>query len=344
MNADYVQNLRYKLQKRVRRLKSVDFGAFHATLQQFWAFLNAHPALLGILEDLARRYPSSEGEAVQVVEEQKALVCGDEGEEAALAYFVIRKCVQTVDDANVELHIGMAYTGSGEFQQDVDAFRSRFTEPLYEYIDEQLDDVRAILALLRRYKHRCEWFRRKALHDRWKNNTQGGEWTLKLDLFEYLHEQGVDFSIDPWSASGKPDLVAAQDSDDPLIADAKIFAGQRSVSNVVHGFNQIHTYTRDYNEPVGYLVIFKTCPEDLKLSLTGAALGIPFMVYNNKTIFMLVIDIADYEATASKRGTLKAYEIAERDLVRMIQEGEVESAGVPETADSGSSTPPECGE
>jgi hypothetical protein len=36
MNPDYVQNLRYKLQKRFRRLNAAGWEIFHYALKQFW--------------------------------------------------------------------------------------------------------------------------------------------------------------------------------------------------------------------------------------------------------------------------------------------------------------------
>jgi len=64
---------------------------------------------------------------------------------------------------------------------------------------------------------------------------------------EYLHDQGIDFSIEPKSASGKPDLVTEQVGDNKVVADANVIGGipvvQRvamaggatATVNVVHG-------------------------------------------------------------------------------------------------------------
>jgi len=60
MNSEFVQNLRYKLQKRVRRLNSAEHQAFHFCLRQFWGYLQAHEIFTGIMQDLARRDPDSE--------------------------------------------------------------------------------------------------------------------------------------------------------------------------------------------------------------------------------------------------------------------------------------------
>ena len=51
MNAEYIKNLRYKLQKRVRRLNSSNHTFFHAMLRQFLGFLKDCPIFVGIMEE-----------------------------------------------------------------------------------------------------------------------------------------------------------------------------------------------------------------------------------------------------------------------------------------------------
>src|SRR5262249_30738769 len=94
------------------------------------------------------------------------------------------------------------------------------------------------------------------------------------------------------------------------------------------GFNQVHIYTRDYNEPFGYLVVFNTSPLDLKFSLSHSTQRTPFVVHNNKTIFIIVINIYPHETTASKRGTLTTCEICEEDLIRVVAEVDLTSQTV----------------
>jgi len=320
MNAEYIQNLRYKLQKRVRRLNSTEYGVFHFSLKQFWGFLQNYPIFMGILEDIEQRYRSMEAEAEKIVRDKQARVFDNELENAAVSYFVIKRCVES-DTQMVEASVGFIYGRDTNFNDQLEHFKSLFLEPLYEYLDEQLDDQRATLALLRRYKHKCEWFQREHLFSLWESDTTRGEKRLALHLYEYLHDQGLDFVIEPSSVSGEVDLVAAQKSDEPLIADAKIFNPEkgRGKEYIAKGFNQIYRYTLDYNEPFGYLIIYKTCEEDLRFALSQQAQSTPFVVHNNKTIFMLTIDIFPYPTSASKRGVLKTVEITETDLVRIIE-------------------------
>ena len=67
-------------------------------------------------------------------------------------------------------------------------------------------------------------------------------------------------------------MVSLQQSNDPLIADAKIFNPEagKSKSYILRGFHQLYQYTCDYNQSIGYLVIFNTSQTPLR-TRTGAS-------------------------------------------------------------------------
>ena len=177
------------------------------------------------------------------------------------------------------------------------------------------------LVLLNKFKHRCEWFHRAEMFDCFKEDTGQGEKTLARNLYEYLHDQGVQFHVEPESASGRIDLISAQRGRDRLVADAKLFNPQRGQDRayIAKGFRQIYDYTKDFNEPFGYLVLFKTCEQDLSITTLRQESCVPFVTHNNKTIFLLVVAIYDYEASASKRGKLRAYEITPEQLIASLE-------------------------
>jgi hypothetical protein len=321
MNSEYIQNLRYKLQKRVRRLNSVDSQLFQFSLKNFWGFLQSYPTFQGILEDLERRCPHVQSE-IDKISHTYQYIGDSELEEAASGFFMIRKCIAS-DNDHYAIFIGHTYNRGATTDRDAsDTFRSIFLEPFYEYLDEQLDDQRSVLALLRRYKHKCEWFQSEALYKLWASDTQRGEKILAFHLYEYLHDQGIDFNIEPASAVGEADLVAAQNSTDPLIADTKIFNPDKSKGKpyIARGFHQIYLYTLTYNEPFGYLIVYNTYGKDLRFALVERSQTIPFVIHNNKTIFIIVIDIFPHEQSASQRGNLETIEITEQELIQFIEE------------------------
>ncbi|MFH2202164.1 MAG: hypothetical protein ABIJ96_03530 [Elusimicrobiota bacterium] len=324
MNNELIQSLRYKLQKRTRRLNSLEFQLFHYGLKQYWGFFQGNSILASLLDELAKKKPEMEAEADKILKGQ-ALVFETELENVVVSYFVIKKCLGASD--KVEVTLGRQYCNASNHNESLDSFRSIFLETLYDYVDEQLDDQRAVLAQLKRYKHRCEWFRREQLVALWKADTKRGEKNLTRNLYEFLFVQGIEFSIEPKSASGNADLVGAQTGPERLVADAKIFTLEKGKSYLINAFNQIYAYTVDYNEPFGYLVVFKFCPEGIRFPFAGQEQSVPCITYNNKTIFMLVIDLCEDQASASKRGALKTLEISEAELIRVAvsREGPAQS-------------------
>ena len=173
----------------------------------------------------------------------------------------------------------------------LEKIRDVFLEPFYEYVDEHLDDQQAILYFLRRYKHRCEWFHAERLRQAVTHDTQKGEKTLALALYEYLHDQGIDLHIEPHSASGIPDFVADQVGKERVVADTKLFWPEKSKgkSYIISGFNQVYTYACDYNEPCAYLVIFKMSHERLNFLVPSTQASFPSLTVNNKTVFFVLV-------------------------------------------------------
>lgn len=317
MDSDYLQFIRYKLQKRLKRLNMAnDVPIFSSMLLQCWKFLQDNAVAKGILDDLERRFPDSKREVDLALE--GALHFGEsEDEHCGIAYWTLKTCA-TCEDGPERIHTIMhRFDGNGPVDY-LEGFRAAFVEPLFDYLDEHIDDQRMILTLLKKYKHRCEWFRRSELYEACKAETQKGERILAYDLYEYLHDQGLQFHMEPESASGRVDLISAQTGRDRLVADTKIFnpGGGQSISYLAKGFRQVYDYTRDYNEQFGYIVIFKTCEEDLSIQTQFQESSIPLMVHNHKAIFLLVIDIFPYDKSASKRGTLKTHEITAEDLIK----------------------------
>jgi hypothetical protein len=239
-----------------------------------------------------------------------------EEESAAIGYQVLRRLIDTPKKLKKIQELGLAYRKAGKMHEVIETIREIFIEPFYEYVDENLDDQRAMLALLMRYKHRSEWFHREKLEE-YSKIERKAENTLSLDLYSYLYDQGIDFVIEPSSITGKVDLISSQLTDDPVILDAKIYDGDsRGKSYIKKGFNQIYTYTQQHNKPFGYLVIYKTCEKDLRFSLKQPG-NIPLVVHNHKTIFLITIDIYPHLKPVSQRGRIQASEITEEELIEI---------------------------
>jgi hypothetical protein len=319
--------MRYKLQRRLKRLNTASLQSFRGALIQTWTFLQSNDITKGILDDLEQRVPASKTDGERMTSQNIRTIGETELENDAICYWVVKLCAtvplakRTLQEhGNVKLQL---LSGSSS---SLDTFREDYVEPLFDYIDEQIDDKRMTLVLLKKFKHRCEWFRRAMMFAKYREDTGQGEKELAQNLYEYLHDQGLQFQIEPESASGRVDLISAQSGKDRLVADAKLFNPDRGQDRgyLIKGFRQVYDYLKDFNEPFGYLVIFKTCQQDLAIPTQQQESAVPFITHNNKTIFLLVIDIFDYPDPASKRGKLQAYQITPQEFV-----GSLTETGVP---------------
>jgi hypothetical protein len=324
MHTEYLQSLRYKLQKRVRRLKSTGFVTYISVLRQFWRFFDDDSALTAIQEELRAYFPQADEIAEQIMKEgliqadQKGALresIDDEQRWAAVSLGVLRRFAKMEDYQWVTKVVPPQ--SSTQFDDYMAAFSEFYLTPLYEYVDERLDDPRFVLGQLIRFKHLCEWFWRADTFEAWTNSPARGEKLLAKKLYEFLFTEGIHVSIEPFSVSGEADMVGSQQGPERLIADAKVFNPEKSKGHgyIVQGFRQIYQYTADYNEPIGYLVIFNTSNKHLRFSVAGAADPLPRVVVNHKTIFFLVIDLYPHETSASKRPQSDVIEITEAEII-----------------------------
>ena len=314
MDSQYLQQQRFQLQKRVRRLNSCNVTVFHSALVQFWNFLQAHMLFKAVLEKLAAEAPDH-SEAIQKLNQGQFDLFAREIDALHFAYRLIEHCAALPLEMNeraTQPEVTFGYhLGASKSQDALEQFRDSFLDPLYEYLDESLDQTGATLSLLVKYRQRVEWFFRAEVASAAIN----GERKLAPHLYAYLHDQGLEFSIEPQGPSGIPDLVSRQ-----LVMDVKLFDGlSRSVNYVASGVHQVHTYLRDFQQVTGYLVIYKTCPEALHFAFASPDRHFPMLHVGGKIIFLVVIDICDHDSPASKRGTLKEFNVDETTLIMQLK-------------------------
>jgi hypothetical protein len=319
MPSNYIDNLQQKVQKRLERLKQAGRFDIHTSLIQAWNFLHSNPAIKEILLKLETEHQSLSHQADDVINHNRARHLETEAEQVGLSFYIIKKCVEVPLTRSIEAGIGQTYTG-GDTEVSLAFFKSFFVDSLFGYIEEQLVKSRIILTILNRYKIRCESFLREELYTLLQSETAKGEKNLCKHLYLWLFDEGVELTIEPSSTSGEIDLIGDQVGDDRLLADGKIFDVKRGVDYLIKAFHQIYKYTLDYDEQFGYLVIFKTCKEDLSFDLPVEPYGIPHYTHNNKTIFFITVDIFPPETSASKSGKLKTYQLSKVQLLEIIKE------------------------
>ena len=336
MHTEYLQSLRYKLQKRVRRVKATGYQTYIFALRQLWKFLDQEPLFSALQEELTLRSPNADSVSASIIKDgfmgadQKRLLSGplsNEVEWAAVCMGVLRRFAEFNDPTKIERYVHP--TSSTAYDDYFALFSDFYLIPFYEYLDERLDDPQFVLARLIRFRHLCEWFWRDDLLKRLAGQSRRAEKRVTERLYEFLYTEGLDIHIEPSSVSGEADMVSSQTGSDRLVAESKIFDPSATKSYLLQGFRQIYQYTLDYNSAFGYLVIFNTSDKQLRFAVSGSANPLPRVVLNHKTIFFVTIDLFQHDTTASRRPQADFLEITEDEIlgfVKTMAKGEAGSA------------------
>lgn len=308
-------DLRVKLRTRRSRIVSCGFEDFLPLTKQFYAFLDSNPILRAVIAELLARNPQCAAEVQNAPRDGRVYGTTAEGA-AAIAYIKWKEFA----DQNVQ-HGFHSHALHGDFNEASGMYKDWYVEPLFDYLDETLDDANVVLATLIRYKQKVEWYRRSEvlrIHD---GDTSRGEKNVKQHMFEFLFDQGLGFHVEPVAASGEPDVVSLQDPQHHFIGEVKIFDSEKGGKPYIKkAFYQTYRYCLDYNEPLAYLIVFNVSKRQLRVELPSDREGVPRFEYNHKTIFLIVIDIHEREGTASTLGVAETVTISASELIHEVEE------------------------
>lgn len=310
------QRLRYDLQIRKDRLFRVDFRAFVDELRLFFGFMRTQPLLNGLLEELQTNLPDYQTAFNDMAAKRRIILPATEIERVRLCLSFVKHCAD-LGDENEPWNIVRAAGHMGtNFNQINHFFIEQFFMPFYEYIDQHIEEFSSVLYVVEKFKLRSQWFERTSLFGIYDADHSTGETKLDKILRVFLFDNGIEYPFStPASASGRADIVASLHTHDPVIIEVKVFDGDsRGRAHIRHGIRQINEYISDYNKDVGYLVIFTVCDKELKFSLRCAEKPLRINL-NNKTIFLIDVDIYHDILPASQRPQLEVYEITEDYLI-----------------------------
>ena len=334
MDPELVQRTRYLLRSRFRRPQTCPDALFPQVCHQLVTWLTNHPVTAGHLHALHRvkcdavvriRQTAADLQN-QVTSYNPGFYSAQSAEEhAAVCLEIVEKVasLRSVDQHHAAFLVtcfGEYLTGNDQLKPDeaLRIVRDVAVDGLFEYIDEQLDTRNVLLALLRKYKQRCEWFHRSRLIKAGAEGLEGrsGERALVLDLHEYLVDQSVEFFVEPSSSSGEADLVLRDANGRYIIVDAKHLKPEDGAAEVrrklASGFHQVVRYCEDYNEPAGYLVGFDESPRRLHLELDETD-GWHYLSLGGKVVYYLGISIAALPS-ASRAGRAEEINVTADDL------------------------------
>ncbi len=308
-------DLRVKLRTRRSRIASCGYEDFLPLTKQFFTFLDGNSVLKAVVAELLARYPQTV-EAMKTADPNIRMYGDSAGDAAVIGY------LKWKEFAEQSLPHGFfTHAFNGGFDEASGTYKDWYIEPLFDYLDETLDDANVILGTLIRYKRKVEWYRRSDVLRLYEDDTSTGERNLKQHMFEFLFDQGLTFHVEPVAASGEPDVVSLQDTQQHFIGEVKIFDPERSrgATYIKKAFSQTYRYCLDYNEPLGYLIVFNVSKKQLRADLSSLPDGIPRFELNHKTIFFVVINL--YAAgTASTLGVAETVTIQASELVREVEE------------------------
>ena len=298
------RNLKDRLQDRRNRLYSTSYATYNIELQYLLQFLHQNHYTRSAIDVLwaSSTVDFEEWEAQPTT--PKVRFPGSEEGRAKVCYGLLTRC--QYDERNEKaLKLGWQFGQGPDVGHLLRSFTEGIVDPLINFLYDQIDDASNVLYLIERFKMKVEWFRQKELYSRYTADTSNGEGSLDQELRASLFEEGIDYPFSqPASPSGKADVVALLGTDDPLVLEIKVFDPERSrdKGQLRQGFHQVLRYAGDYNQSVGYLVIFNCSDKRLVISPDDASESDfpPRIIYDGKTFFVVVIDIHPDTVSASK--------------------------------------------
>lgn len=327
MDEQLIQRTRYILHNRVRQVQKSRVNLFPSSCARLLNWLKNHPIFAPIIAKLEKSNLDSQNMVNAIVNSVKKnesissvprTTFTSFEEQAADYYHIVKGLSEIPDTDEYQMKDGidlfsyyLVRENFSDFEKSFEVIKDYAIDGLFEYLDEQLDTRNAIYGLLLKYKQKAEWFSSSDLRKTAIEGYNGkyGERALTIDLQKFIFNQGVDFIIEPSSASGEVDLVLKASDSRYLIIDAKYLPDSTYRSEIVRklstGFHQVMRYCEDYNEPEGFLVTFLNTNKRINLELPEAD-SFSFITIGSKTIYHMFINICE-EVSASKSG--KADEI-----------------------------------
>lgn len=183
--------------------------------------------------------------------------------------------------------------------------------------------MNAVNGLLGKYKQGVEWFQQGQIRKIVQEGYDGakGERALARHLQQYVFDQGVDFTVEPTSASGAVDILLRDPNGQYVIIDAKYLKPGAPSSEITRkiagGFNQVARYCEDYDQHDGFLAVF--VDDDLSLLIDSAESdSFRYFRIGGSIIYFIEVNVAK-RPSASKSGKARQIHITEADLMHEIE-------------------------
>ena len=302
----YLRDLRARLQERRNRLYGSDYVSYDAELRYFFDFLDKNPYIRSLLNSLDASDTADLDDWIEKSRVARQLQFPDTEEgRAKICHSILSRCAANDEGDNALEWANMLGIDQKKYNDSLKNFNTTIVDPFVNFLYDRIDNAGNVLYIIERFKLKAEWFMRDELYELYKLDTQRGEALLDRRLRASLFEGGIDYPFSqPSSPSGKADIVALLGSDDPLVLEVKVYDPDLSkdVANLRQGFHQAFRYASDYNESLGYLVIFNCSSNQLVITTDNEPENEfpPRIVHGGKTFFIVTIDVNPERDSASK--------------------------------------------
>lgn len=318
MGLHRIHQVRVKLQERRNRIREVKWQMFFDELRFFCKFVQSTPPLSYVVQELeaAKLTPSRE----QWLLDSRSLTAtryDSEDERAAFFWYFLNQATQNPPKAQQIAHTMRL---GGNIPEETAGLWHYFVDPFWRYLDDHLENSTEALDLLERYVRRVEMFTGDALYQKYTVDSRRSEEILTEDLKLYLFDGGIDYPISPSSSSGIVDIASQLEKEDALLLEVKIVDPTRNYDKdrVLDGMRQIARYTREYNKPVGYLVIFVVGNVRVLFSDCKNGSWPPFIDHEGRKYFLVTVQLWGETPSASKGVAAKEISVSNSDLQAAI--------------------------
>lgn len=317
----HLHNLRVRLQERRNRLYRTSHKTYGTELRYLLQFLESNPYTHSLLSALDVNTPVDFEQWEAEQSNREVQFPHYEAGRAKICYGILKQCTSQKKSSVGHQWL---FAFSPDLDPNLDQMHYAFTEaivdPFINFLHDQIDDGGNILYLVERFKLKTEWFRQEELYQLYQEDTSVGEASLDRELRASLFDGGIDYPFSQASSpSGKADVIAQLDTDEPLVLEVKVFDPSRSKDkrHLRQGFHQVFRYANDYNQSLGYLVIFNCSERRLAISLEEETLETGFsprLTYGGKTFFVISIDLNPNTTSASKENPTSRLAISYQEL------------------------------
>lgn len=320
MQNNYLSFQKEKLIKKESSLGEAYFKFYHFSLKRFWNEINNDPIWSDLL--ISIKILSQATENSFIFENTDGLIQTSREPQNELGHII--RCYSLIslcsNSQNNEIELVTARTHGApnrpeQSQDTIRAFHDYFIKPICNFLLEEVDNKGILLSLMKIYKKKAEWFKKQELQELSNQTPSQSESSLKKNLYEFLLDKGINFSIEPnWNRS-EIDIISDEGDEDRLCIEVKVVKeSRRAKPSVKSGFIQIRSYLHTFSESIGFLLIYKNIEQDLIFNLNGMEKGIPYLIIDHKIIYFILIDIFPHENTPSERSSIKQIFISLEDL------------------------------